>query len=238
MALSVGCSDDTDSATGEITVFAAASLNKPFTELGTRFESEHPGASVTFNFAGSSDLATQIMQGAPADVFASANTANMTKVVDAGLVDGQPIDFASNVLTIVTAPGNPKGVTSFADLAEPGTTVVVCAEQVPCGAATRTVEDATGVTLSPVSEESQVSDVLGKVTSGQADAGLVYVTDAEGAGEKVTRVDFAESAQAVNTYPIATLTESAKPETARQFVALVAGPEGREVLAAAGFAAP
>ncbi len=238
MAVTVGCADDSDSATGEITVFAAASLNKAFTDLGKRFESQHSGASVTFNFAGSSDLATQLVQGAPADVFASANTANMTKVVDAGLVDGQAVDFASNVLTIVTAPGNSKGITSFTDLAKPGITVVVCAEQVPCGAATRTVEDNSGVTLSPVSEESQVSDVLGKVTSGQADAGLVYVTDAEGAGDKVARVDFAEAAQAVNTYPIATLNDSKHPEFAEQFVALVSGPEGREVLAAAGFAAP
>ncbi|HEY5855412.1 MAG TPA: molybdate ABC transporter substrate-binding protein [Aldersonia sp.] len=223
---------------GEITVFAAASLNTTFTELGKSFESAHPGTTVKFNFAGSSDLVTQLEQGAPADVFASANTANMDKAVDAGLVAGDPVDFATNVLTIVTAPGNPKNVTGFADLAEPGTSVVVCAEQVPCGAATKTVEENTGVTLTPVSEESSVADVLGKVTSGQADAGLVYVTDAKVAGDEVTEVTFPESAGAVNTYPIAVLEESKNPATAQAFVELVTGPEGQQVLSEAGFAAP
>ena len=117
-------------------------------------------------------------------MFASADTNNMTKAVDAGLVAGEPVDFATNTLTIVTPPGNPKGIASFADLAKPGTTVVVCAPQVPCGSATEKVEKATGVTLAPVSEESAVTDVLGKITSGQADAGLVYVTDAEGRGRQ------------------------------------------------------
>ncbi|HEY5857984.1 MAG TPA: molybdate ABC transporter substrate-binding protein [Aldersonia sp.] len=223
--------------TGEITVFAAASLNSTFTELGKSFESAHPDTAVTFNFAGSSDLVTQLEQGAPGDVFASANTANMDKAVDSELVAGEPVDFASNVLTIVTAPGNPKGITGFADLAAPGTTVVVCAEQVPCGAATKTVEENTGVTLTPVSEESSVTDVLGKVTSGQADAGVVYVTDAKGAGDAVTEVTFPESAEAVNVYPIAVLEESKNPATAQAFVDLVTGPEGQEVLSEAGFAA-
>lgn len=167
-----------------LTVFAAASLKSVFTELGKRFEDANPGATVEFNFAGSSDLATQLTQGAPADVFASADAPNMNKVVDAGLVHGDPVDFAANTLTIVTAPGNPKHITSFADLTKPGISVVVCAPQVPCGAATEKVEKATGVTLHPVSEESAVTDVLGKVTSGQADAGLVYVTDAKGAGRR------------------------------------------------------
>ena len=226
------------SITGDITVFAAASLKATFTELGTQMEKDNPGTKVTFNFAGSSDLVTQLTQGAPADVFASADTNNMTKAVDAGLVTGDPVNFATNTLTIVTPPGNPKQIASFADLAKPGTQVVVCAPQVPCGSATEKVEQATGVTLTPVSEESAVTDVLGKITSGQADAGLVYVTDAKGAGDKVTAVPFPESSGAVNTYPIAVLKESKNPAAAQKFVDLVTGPEGQKVLAAAGFAAP
>jgi molybdate transport system substrate-binding protein len=224
--------------TGDVTVFAAASLKKTFTELGTRFETDHPGTKVTFNFAGSSDLVAQLDQGAPADVFASADTNNMTKATDAGVVAGSPVNFATNTLTIVTPPGNPKGIASFADLAKPGTQVVVCAPQVPCGSATEKVEKAAGVELAPVSEESAVTDVLGKITSGQADAGLVYVTDAAGAGDKVTAVAFPESADAVNTYPITVLKEAANPQAAQAFVDLVTGSAGQEVLTAAGFAAP
>jgi molybdate transport system substrate-binding protein len=226
------------SGTGPITVFAAASLKSTFTALGAEFEKNNPGSHVTFSFAGSSDLVTQLTGGAPADVFASADTANMTKAVNAGLVSGDPVDFASNTLTIVTAGGNPKNIHSFADLARPGTLVAVCAPQVPCGAATKKVEAATGVTLSPVSEESSVTDVLGKVVSGQADAGLVYVTDAAGAGAGVSTVPFPESSGAVNTYPIVVLKDSKNPATAQNFVDLVRGPDGRKTLAAAGFAVP
>lgn len=239
--LLTGCSSSqTDSARpdAQLTVFAAASLKKTFTELGARFEKDHPGTKVTFNFAGSSDLVTQLTQGAPADVFASADTANMTKAVDAGAIAGTPVDFATNTLTIVTPFGNPKKITSFADLARPGTQVVVCAPQVPCGSATEKVEKATGVTLTPVSEESAVTDVLGKVTSGQADAGLVYVTDAASAADDVTAVLFPESADAVNTYPIAAVAKAGNPGAAQQFIDLVAGEAGREVLTAAGFASP
>lgn len=226
------------SVTGAITVFAAASLKSTFTTLGTQFEKSNPGTHVTFSFAGSSDLVTQLTGGAPADVFASADTANMTKAINAGLVAGNPVNFATNTLTIVTPPGNPKNIHSFADLAQPGTQVVVCAPQVPCGAATKKVEAATGTTLNPVSEESNVTDVLGKVISGQADAGLVYVTDAGGAGSKVTTIPFPESSGAVNTYPIGVLKGSKNPATAQKFVDLATGPDGRKVLAAAGFAAP
>ncbi|MGV8870953.1 MAG: molybdate ABC transporter substrate-binding protein [Rhodococcus sp. (in: high G+C Gram-positive bacteria)] len=244
-----GCSSQSNSAAidsesqegtvgGEITVFAAASLRATFTDLGSRFQAEHPGTSVELSFAGSSDLAAQLIAGAPADVFASADTNNMTEVVDAGLVAGDPADFATNTLTIVTAPGNPKNITSFADLANPDVLTVICAPQVPCGAATASVETAAGTDVPAVSEESSVTDVLGKVTSGQADAGLVYVTDAAGSGDAVTAVPFAESSGAVNTYPIATLSGSENEATARAFAELVTGPVGRDVLARAGFAAP
>ncbi len=223
---------------GKITVFAAASLKKPFTEIGEQFKTDNPGADIEFSFAGSSDLVTQLTQGAPADVFASADTKNMDKAAQADLLAAEPVDFASNTLTIAVAPGNPKKIASFKDLTQPGLQVVVCAPQVPCGSATERVEKATGVQLNPVSEESQVTDVLNKVTSGQADAGLVYVTDAQGAGDKVSAVAFPESAEAVNTYPIAVLKQSKSAELAGKFVELVTAEAGQKVLSAAGFAKP
>ena len=238
LAVLTGCSAPQHDSRSDLTVFAAASLKSTFSDLGAQFENDHPGTAVTFNFAGSADLVAQLAQGAPADLFAAADATNMAKAVGAGLVTGAPADFASNTLTIVTPPGNPRRIASFADLGTPGTLVVVCAPQVPCGSATEKIEKATGVTLAPVSEESAVTDVLGKITSGQADAGLVYVTDAAGAGDKVTVVPFPESVAAVNTYPIATLAAAPSPTAAQQFVELVTGPRGQQALSAAGFAAP
>lgn len=230
----------TDAAdiSGEVTVFAAASLRDTFEEIGNDFTEQYPDASVRFTFAGSSDLVAQLTSGAPGDVFASADENNMTKATDAGLIAGDPVDFASNTLTIVTPPGNPGDVQSFADLAEPDLSVVVCAPPVPCGAATNRIEEATGVDITPVSEESSVTDVLGKVTSGQADAGLVYVTDATGAGDAVDVVNFPESSDAVNVYPIGVLEDSANTEAAQAFVDMVTGQVGQGVLAEAGFAQP
>jgi molybdate transport system substrate-binding protein len=223
---------------GKIIVFAAASVKKTFTDIGEQFKTDNPGASVEFSFAGSSDLVTQLTQGAPADVFASADTKNMDKAAQAGLLAGDPVNFASNTLTIAVAPGNPKKIASFKDLTQQGLNVVVCAPQVPCGSATQKVEQATGVTLNPVSEESSVTDVLNKVTTGEADAGIAYVTDAIGAGDKVAEVAFPEAAGAVNTYPIAALKGSKNPELARKFVDLITGEAGQKVLNAAGFAKP
>jgi molybdate transport system substrate-binding protein len=224
--------------TGKILVFAAASLKKPFTDIGKQFESDNPGSTVEFSFAGSSDLVNQLTNGAPADVFASADTQNMDKAAAAGLLAGNPVNFASNTLTIAVVPGNPKNITSFQDLVKPGLDVVVCAPPVPCGSATQKVEQATGVRLTPVSEEQSVTDVLNKVTTGQADAGLVYVTDAMGAGNKVTAVPFPEASGAVNTYPIAVLKESKSPDLARKFVDMVTGESGQKILDAAGFSKP
>ncbi|GAC1395868.1 MAG: molybdate ABC transporter substrate-binding protein [Mycobacterium sp.] len=225
-------------AGGKIIVFAAASLKQTFTVIGAQFEKENPGSSVEFSFAGSSDLVTQLTQGAHADVFASADTTNMDKAAKAGLSAGNPVNFASNTLTIAVAPGNPKKISSFKDLTQQGLNVVVCAPQVPCGSATQKVEQSTGVKLNPVSEESSVTDVLDKVETGQADAGLVYVTDAKGAGNKAAAVQFPEATGAVNTYPIAVLRGSKNPELARKFVDLVTGFAGQKVLEAAGFAKP
>jgi molybdate transport system substrate-binding protein len=221
-----------------LTVFAAASLTEVFTELEPRFEEANPGADVVFNFGASSDLAQQIVNGGPAEVFAAANTATMQTVVDAGLVEGEPTVFATNVLQIVTPPGNPAGITSFADLARPGLQVVVCAPQVPCGAAAEEIERAAGVTLSPVSEEPDVKSTLGKVTTGNADAGLVYATDVAAAGDDVQGIAFPEAAQAVNQYPIAVIAAAPAADLARAFRDLVTGAEGRAALASAGFGSP
>jgi molybdate transport system substrate-binding protein len=227
-----------DDIHGTVTVFAAASLTATFTELGKEFEAAHPDAKVTFSFAGSSDLVSQLSAGAPADVFASADEANMTKAVTAGVIDGKPTDFATNVLAIAVPPGNPAHVKSFADLASPSVKTVVCAPQVPCGAATVKVEQSTGVTLAPVSQESSVTDVLGKVSSGEADAGIVYKTDVKGAGSKVNAVAFPEAAGVVNVYPIANVDKAPNATGGAAFVAFVTGPEGRKALSAAGFGAP
>lgn len=228
---------DADAGSGRstLTVFAAASLKSSFTELAERFEAENPGTTVTLSFAGSADLATQLSQGAPADVFASADSGTMAKVQEAGLADGGPRNFATNTLAIAVPPGNPAGIRSFADLAKTGIKLVSCAPQVPCGAAAARVADSTGTVLSPVSEENSVTDVLGKVISGEADAGLVYVTDVRSAGARVEGIPFPEAAAAVNPYPAAVLAGSRNKTAAGRFLNLLAGPEGQEVLAAAGF---
>jgi molybdate transport system substrate-binding protein len=221
-------------ASGSIVVFAAAA----FTKVSQQFKTDNPGSGVDFDFGGSSDLATQLTQGATADVFASADTAQMDKVTKAGLLAGTPTNFASNTLVIVTAAGNPKQVGSFGDLRKPGLSVVICQRPVPCGAATQRLEDSTGVHLNPVSEELNVTDVLNKITTGQADAGLVYVTDARSAADKVTTVNFPEAAGAVNVYPIGALKKAPQPTLAQKFVALVTSDTGQNILAQFGFAKP
>lgn len=231
-----GCGSSSEgSEDRELTVFAAASLTDTFTELAEEFENDHPGVKVTTSFGGSSDLVAQIQDGAPADVFASADTKNMDRLGDLAT---DPQDFAANTLEIATPPGNPAKITGFRDLAKAGTKVVVCAAEVPCGNATAQMEKETGVDIEPVSEEQSVSDVLAKVTSGDADAGLVYVTDVTAAGDTVTGVEFEESDQVVNTYPISTLDGSDDADLAQEFVDLVLGETGQKVLADAGFSQP
>lgn len=227
----------TPASAGELTVFAAASLKATFTEIGALFEDAHPGTSVRFNFAGSSDLAAQLQQGAPADVFAAADSTTMDRIAADTLLAGPPTNFATNSMVIAVPPDNPARIASFADLGEPGVLVVVCAPQVPCGAATTTVQANTGVTLAPVSEEASVADVLNKVATGEADAGVVYVTDVQSATGTVTGIEIPRDVNAVNTYPIAVLAGSESRTSAEEFAALVAGPLGQQVLAEAGFGA-
>lgn len=222
---------------GEITVFAAASLTGSFTELAKVFEQQHPGSTVRLSFDGSSTLVTQLRAGAPADVFASADEKNMAKATGAGLA-ADPVPFASNTLQIAVAPGNPKQITGLKDLTSTGVTTVLCAPDVPCGSAARAAATAAGVELAPVSEEQNVTAVLTKVQTGEADAGLVYRTDVSSAGGSVEGVDFPQAAAAVNTYPIAALRDAPNPAGAAAFVALVSGAEGRQVLERYGFGKP
>jgi molybdate transport system substrate-binding protein len=219
----------------DLNVFAASSLTESFNDLKTQFETDNPGVTVKYNFGASSDLAQQIVNGAPADVFASASDATMKTVTDAGANAAAPTVFATNVLEIATTPGNPKGIASFADLAKPDLKIVVCAPQVPCGATEQKIEQATGVKLTPVSQEPDVKSVLGKVTSGDADAGLVFVTDVNSAGAAVQGVNFPEAQKAVTNYPIAVLKSAPQADLAAKFQALVVGDAGKKALQAMGF---
>jgi molybdate transport system substrate-binding protein len=221
-----------------LTVYAAASLTATFEEIGTEFEAQHDGVQVEFDFGGSSDLVTQIQEGAPADVFAAADTGTMDQLVAADRAGAHPQAFATNTLEIATPPDNPAGVASFQDLAEKGLQLVICAPEVPCGAATRTMADDLGVTLHPVSEEQSVTDVLAKVTSGEADAGVVYVTDVTAAGDAVEGIAFPESGDVVNTYPIAPVEGSAEADLAEEFTEFVLADPGQRILHDAGFGKP
>jgi len=233
--------------TGELTVYAAASLKGAFDELATDFEQQHPSLDVQpITYDGSSTLATQIIEGAPADVFASADEKNMQKVVGAGLASGPEL-FASNTLVLVVPAGNPGDVTGLADLANPGLTVVLCAAEVPCGAASATLLSHAGVTASVDSYEQSVTAVLTKVAAGEADAGLVYVTDASSRSSlsagaattaEVDTVEVDDAAAVVNHYPIVALSGAANVDAADAFVAFVRSPKGQEVLASFGFGAP
>lgn len=235
LLLVTACGGGGETEKKTLVVFAAASLKGTFTELEAGFEADHEGVDVVVSFAGSSDLATQIEGGAPVDVFASADTATMDTLGER-VID--PQDFASNTLQIVVPPGNPAGITTFDDLAGADVRLVVCAPEVPCGSATQKVAAVAGVELRPASQEPSVTDVLGKVVSGEADAGLVYVTDATAAGDTVEGIAFPEAARVVNTYPLALVDGTEEDELAREFVELVLGEAGQRVLGDAGFGKP
>jgi len=244
VALAACSSPSPEAATGAapeartLTVFAAASLTESFDSLEKTFETQNPGVDVVLNYGGSSDLAQQIVNGAPADVFAAASGATMKTVSDAQLTAAAPTVFATNVLQIATAPGNPKAIATFADLAEPELKTVVCAPQVPCGAAAAKIEQATGVDIPAVSEEPDVKSVLSKVSSGNADAGLVYVTDVTASKGQLQGVSFPESAAARTDYPIAVVKDAPQAELAQRWVELVEGADGASVLGAQGFGKP
>ncbi|NLT25946.1 MAG: molybdate ABC transporter substrate-binding protein [Microbacteriaceae bacterium] len=224
---------------GELTVHAAASLHEAFAELADEFMAAHPGTAITVSTGGSSGLVAQLREGAPGDVLATADERTMAQAVEEGLIAGETPVFATNTLAIVTEPGNPKGIAGLADLAAADVRLVVCAEQVPCGAATARLEAAAGVELRPVSEEHAVTDVLGKVVAGQADAGLVYRTDAVGAGDAVAIVEMPEAAGIVNAYPIGVTANAANPALARAWIEFVlAEPAQSRLQHDHGFGAP
>jgi len=223
--------------TGTITVLAASSLTETFTTLGEQFEAAHPGTTVTLSFAASSALATQITSGAPADLFASASTATMDRVVQAGAATS-PTPFAVNTMEIAVPPSNPGGVDALADLADPAVKVAVCQPQVPCGVAAAKVFSNAGITVQPVTLEPDVKSVLSKVTLGEVDAGVVYVTDVKAAGTTVAGVPVPADVNATTTYPIAALTGSKNQALAQQFVDYVLSGAGASVLSAAGFGTP
>jgi molybdate transport system substrate-binding protein len=224
--------------TGTVTVFAAASLTDVFTDLGAALEDQQPGLRVQFSFAGSSALAAQLAQGAPADVFASADQAQMAVVAGAGLTAEEPAVFARNGLEIAVPAGNPGGVTGLADFADPDLTLAVCAPGVPCGAAAGAVFAAAGITARPDTEEEDVRAALTKVQLGEVDAALVYATDVRAAGDAVEGVPFAEAAEHLNEYPVCRLDAAPNPAGAQAFVDLVLSPAGQRALADAGFRTP
>ena len=223
---------------GEVTVFAAASLKESFETLGKEFEQAHPGTKITFSFGGSDALAASIAGGAPADVFASASPKTMKIVTDAGDNATDPATFVRNQLEIATLPGNPDKVASLKDLTNKDLKVVLCDKTVPCGAAAEKALTASKLKLTPVSYEEDVKSALNKVVLKEADAAVVYKTDVKAAGDKVEGVEFPESADAINDYPITLLKESRNTDTAKAFIALVQSAEGQKVLTAAGFLQP
>ena len=236
MALMVtACSSDTGTAADQphqLRVFAASSLTDAFTQLGTDFTVAHPGVKVVFDFAGSNDLVTQLKQGAPADVLATADTASMD---DAGSLVGTPRAFADNQLIIAVEPGDPQHIRSLADLARKGLKVVLAAPEVPAGKYAQEALGKAGVAVTPVSLEVSVKGVVTKISLGEADAGIVYVTDVDAAKGKIDGVAIPGDRNVVASYPIATVKDGAYPDDASAFMDFVLSDEGQKVLADNGF---
>jgi len=239
--LAAGCGSSSSGTSsdlgGDLTVLASASLTETFTELGKQFESAHPSAHVRFSFAAGSSLATQIVQGAPADVFASASVEHMDMVVEAGRVV-RSTTFARNVLTVAVPEANPAHVTALKDLAGPGVSVAVCVPKAPCGKLATKVFENAGLDVTPVTQEVDVKATLRKVALGEVDAGLVYVTDVKAAGGKVTGIPIPQEVNDSTTYPIGVIEASSKKRLAQAFVDHVLSADGTAVLTAAGFSPP
>lgn len=222
---------------GTVVVFAAASLNNAFTAVGEGFHGKYPAAQVQFNFAGSPTLVTQLTQGARADVLATADSVNMGKASDAGLLRGGPVLFAHNLLEIAVAPGNPKHIATLGDLGRPDVTLVLAAPEVPAGKYAVQALAKAGVTARPKSLETDVESVLTKVELGEADAGIVYTTDVRAAGSKVRGVQIPAAQNVIAGYPVALLKDAPNLTGAAAFIAYLRSPAGREVLQRYGFQA-
>jgi molybdate transport system substrate-binding protein len=234
-----GDDEDGDGAglSGTVTVLAAASLTEAFEQLGDDFEAEHPAVDLEFSFAASSELVVQIQQGAPADVFASADESNMEKVVDSGDVTARPAIFTRNRLAIAVEEGNPRDIRGLEDLDEPGLVVVLCAQQVPCGKFADEALGNAGVSLTPASRVENVKAALTPVALGEADAAIVYVTDVQ-ASTDVEGVEIPDDQNVIAAYPIAPLADAGNNEGARALVRFVRAPESRRVLRDFGFLPP
>lgn len=247
MLMAIGCAGggggepagSTDgTVSGEVVVFAASSLSEAFTEIGDAFETAHPDASVTLNFAASSELVAQIIEGAPADVYASADLANMAKLTDARVNAADPVTFATNRSEIVVAEGNPLGIDSVSHLADPDLVVVLCSPEAPCGGYARQILDRAGVEVTPASYEQNVKAVVTKIRLGEADAGIAYTTDVTAAGDEVDGVPIPAAQNVVAEYPVVVTTEATNPAGGNAFVDLVLSDAGREILASHGFSSP
>ncbi|HKV31942.1 MAG TPA: molybdate ABC transporter substrate-binding protein [Candidatus Dormibacteraeota bacterium] len=223
---------------GSITVFAAASLTAGFTAAGSNFQKAHAGTTIDFNFAGSPTLVAQVQQGAIGDLFASADQPNMQKLVDAGLVQGVPTLFARNKLAIVVAPGNPKRIMGLADLGRQGLVVVLCGPTVPCGRYGAQALANAGVKVAPASLETDVKSVVSKVSLGEADAGIVYVTDIKAAGTRVVGVQIPDSQNVVASYPVGVLKGTQNAPLAKAFIDYLLSADGQNALASYGFTSP
>ena len=234
-AASASGSGASQKATGKVTVLAAASLQEAFEEIEKTVEKDNPGLDVTFDFQGSQDLVASLAGGDSADVLATANNSTMKTAADQKLV-GNQTEFATNVLTLIVPKGNPKKITGL-DSSLDGANLVICAPEVPCGEATKKLAEAQGITLNPVSEEQKVTDVRGKVESGEADAGIVYTTDAAAAKDKADKIDIPDGG-VVNHYPIAPTAKPENPAGAQVFIDAVTGKTGQEILAKHGFGKP
>ena len=234
-AASASASGGTGKATGKVTVLAAASLQGAFEEIEKTVEKDNPGLDVTFDFQGSQDLVSSLADGNSADVLATANNSTMKTAAEQKLV-GDQTEFATNVLTLIVPKGNPKKITGL-DSSLDGADLVICAPEVPCGEATQKLTKALGVTLNPVSEEQKVTDVRGKVESGEADAGIVYTTDAAAAKDKTDKIDIPDGG-VINHYPIAQTAKPENPAGAQVFIDAVTGKTGQDILAKYGFGKP
>lgn len=236
--LGAGCNRDVAGPAVQLRVFAASSLTDAFTELGRAFEASRPDIEVTFNFAASSALATQISEGAPADVFAAADAVSMDRVVSAGSNAGGPLVFATNTAQIIVGPGNPRGITSLDDLTDSGLIVVACDPEVPCGRYAQQVLAAAGLEVTFRSFEENARAVTAKVVLGEADAGIVYRTDVIAAGSDAAAVDIPTDVNVVAEYPIIVTPQSSHPDAARAFVDFIRSPQGQAILASFGFGPP
>ena len=234
-AASASASGGAQKATGKVTVLAAASLQGAFEEIEKTVEKDNPGLDISFDFQGSQDLVASLAGGNSADVLATANNSTMKTATDQKLV-GSQTEFATNVLTLIVPKGNPKKITGL-DSSLDGANLVICAPEVPCGEATKKLAEAQGITLNPVSEEQKVTDVRGKVESGEADAGIVYTTDAAAAKDKADKIDIPDGG-VVNHYPIAQTAKPENPAGAQAFIEAVTGKTGQEILAKHGFGKP